>query len=110
VNVDEMLASISSQQLEEWAIFSQLEPFGGQQEDLRAGIMAAVVANSNPYRAKGSPALKPEDLFPSLRPKGLQVQSLSEMKASAMRFAAMMAQGQQRAKPAANERVRVMNG
>lgn len=33
--------------------------------DLRAGVLAATLANQ--WRAKGSPAAKPSDFFPSLR-------------------------------------------
>lgn len=35
-------------------------------EDLRFGIVGSVIANSNPYRERGSEAIHPSDLFASI--------------------------------------------
>lgn len=45
--VGEMLGRMSSAEITEWLAFFQLEPFGGERDDLRAGIVAATVANVN---------------------------------------------------------------
>lgn len=36
--------------------------------DYRAGVVAAVVVNSNPYRKQGAKALEPASFFPNLGP------------------------------------------
>lgn len=63
-DVDGMLARMSSRQLTEWMIFYQLEPWGEKRADLRAGIVAATVANV--HRGKKDKALKAEDFMPEL--------------------------------------------
>lgn len=42
-----MLRSMTMQQLEEWATYSSIEPFGEERADLRAGVIAAMIANVN---------------------------------------------------------------
>ena len=57
--VEQLLSEISSRELTEWAAYAQLEPFGDERADLRAGIVASTVANflrdakkrRKPYRA-----------------------------------------------------------
>jgi len=46
MTVSELLARISSRELAEWMAYAQLEPFGEERADLRAGIVAATVANT----------------------------------------------------------------
>jgi hypothetical protein len=60
-----MLASISSRELTEWAAYFNLEQLGiapEQRADLRAGIVAATIANVN--RGKGKRAMDPTDFMP----------------------------------------------
>ena len=74
-----MLASMSSRQLREWIEFSKLEPFGELHADLRAGIIAATIANSQ--RAKTQAPLGPQDFMPWLGPKrARQRKTLEELK------------------------------
>lgn len=40
-----MLAGMSGEDLLEWQAYAALEPFGEERADLRAGIIAATVAN-----------------------------------------------------------------
>jgi hypothetical protein len=61
-----MLAEISSEQLSEWMAYSKLEPWGEDRDDLRMGIVASVIANSN--RGKGQKPFKPTDFMPSFEP------------------------------------------
>lgn len=57
-----MLASIPSRLLSEWMAFAELEPFGDERADLRAGIVASTIVNVN--RAQGTPPVKPADFMP----------------------------------------------
>lgn len=62
IDVDGMLERIPSRLLSEWVAFAQLEPFGEERADLRAGIVAAAVVNVQ--RAKGSAPVRPGDFMP----------------------------------------------
>lgn len=57
-----MLRHIPSRLLSEWMAFFKLEPFGEERADLRSGIVAAAVVNSQ--RGKGSPAISPFAFLP----------------------------------------------
>lgn len=61
-NVQQMLEEMSWDDFELWAQYATVEPFGEHRADLRAGIIAAVVANSNMGK-RGRPA-KPADFMP----------------------------------------------
>lgn len=54
---------MSSAQLAEWMAYAKLEPFGEERADLRAGIIASVIANVNRDPKKQRP-FKPEDFMP----------------------------------------------
>lgn len=45
MTVGEMEARMSAREFIEWQIYSNLEPFGQQREDFRAGQICAVTAN-----------------------------------------------------------------
>lgn len=62
-----MLAEMTSAQLSEWMAFAQLEPWGEERADLRAGIIASTMANSM-KGAKGK-AFKPQDFMPKFEPE-----------------------------------------
>ncbi len=57
---------MSNAELVEWAAMYVVEPFGPIREDLRAGRIAATVANAVP-RQHGSKLFEAEDFFPELR-------------------------------------------
>lgn len=63
-----MLARMTAGQLTEWQAFFELEPFGDGRADLRAGVVAAAVANFAFGRAKDAKGFKPSDFFENLRP------------------------------------------
>src|SRR5262249_57721221 len=65
---DRMLSELTASQIAEWEAFSELEPFGSLRDDLRAGMVGAVITNNIPFRGRGARAVRPADLFPSLRP------------------------------------------
>lgn len=62
---DKLAEELTSQEFSEWIAFYRIEPFGPQVDDLRAGVIAATMANTG--RAKNSKAYQPADFFPSLR-------------------------------------------
>lgn len=59
----ELLSRISSRELSEWMAYYDLEPFGEERADLRAGIIASVTANANRDAKKGK-AYRPQDFMP----------------------------------------------
>lgn len=61
-----MLRRMPAALLTEWMAYFQLEPFGQARADLRAGLVAAVVANTAFGRKRGAKALKPSDFFANL--------------------------------------------
>lgn len=63
---DVMLASMPYSLYLEWMQYYELEPFGEERADLRAGIIAATVANCL-ARKKGRPAFRVTDFMPLLK-------------------------------------------
>jgi hypothetical protein len=62
--VGELLRRTTSRELTEWMAFYELEPFGPERGDLRAGIVAATVANANRDPKKVKKAFEPQDFMP----------------------------------------------
>ena len=62
--VGQLLASISSRELTEWQAFYQLEPFGEERDDLRAGIVASTVANTARDPKQHREPFLPRDFMP----------------------------------------------
>lgn len=61
-NVDGMLAGMSSSQFTEWEAFFSISPYGTRAETLRAGLVAATVANFSPASKKHD--FSPADFLP----------------------------------------------
>jgi hypothetical protein len=60
---------LSSVQFAEWKAFYDVEPFGDLQADLRAGQVAATVANyAGKMRKEHSDPARPGDFLPALMP------------------------------------------
>lgn len=59
MTVRELLRRIDARELIEWQAFYTLEPFGDERADLRAGVIAATMANA--WRGKGQKAASPQD-------------------------------------------------
>ncbi len=53
---------MSGREFQEWQLYNALYPLGERRADLRAGIVAAVVANVN--RGPDTPAYTPQDFIP----------------------------------------------
>lgn len=62
-DVDGMLDSMMWDQLQGWVAYAEAEPFGEERADLRAGIVASVIANVNRDPKKGR-AYGPSDFMP----------------------------------------------
>lgn len=60
--VGPMLEAIDSRELSEWIAYAELEPFGEERADLRAGIIAST--NVNLWRSKGQPACRADAFMP----------------------------------------------
>jgi hypothetical protein len=64
MTVKQLLASLDSRELTEWAAFDAIETIGEARADLRAGIVASAAANHG-YRDIPKP-YKPADFMPFL--------------------------------------------
>jgi len=62
-----MLAEMTSAQFAEWMAYAQLEPWGEERADLRAGIIASTMANS--MRSKKGKPFKPQDFMARFEPE-----------------------------------------
>ena len=47
IDVDALLARLSSRQISEWMAYDSLDPFGEERADLRFGMLMALLANIN---------------------------------------------------------------
>ena len=63
-NPDALLAQLPYRVFRDWTYYFQLEPFGEERADFRAGIISAVVANCL-ARKRGRPAFHPSDFMPN---------------------------------------------
>ena len=63
MTVRELLARIDSRELTEWMAFYELEPWGSEIDDHRAGTIAATIANVNRDPKKKSMPYTWDDFF-----------------------------------------------
>ncbi|RJP53628.1 MAG: hypothetical protein C4583_04380 [Anaerolineaceae bacterium] len=63
-----MLARMTGQQLLEWSVYAEMEPFGEERADLRMGILAAATVNAMTRTKESDPVAKPEDFLPRFGP------------------------------------------
>lgn len=84
-DVDGLLDELSSSQLAEWIAFYQLEPWGEERADLRAGIVASTIANVNRSPKRKKP-YAPEDFMPRFEdeedPEETAARLMAQMKAA----------------------------
>lgn len=62
-----MLARMGARQFRDWQRYYELDPWGEDQKDLRAGVITAMTHNR--HRSKKERARKPSDYFPRLQHK-----------------------------------------
>lgn len=82
--VRELLNDLDADEFHEWMAFYAIDPWDEQRADLRAGVIASVIANVNSKRAK----FKPSDFMPRYEPK--RRRSGSELKGIAERWNAVL--------------------
>lgn len=80
-----MLERMTSEELSEWHAFYKLEPFGEERADLRSGIVASILVNTN--LKKGAKATTPLDFMPYAEK---QPQDAAAQKAQFKQFTATM--------------------
>ena len=68
MGVAECQRRVDAREFAEWMAFCRLEPFGEWRADLRAGIVACVVAQS--MGGKGAKTFRPEDFMPKFGERG----------------------------------------
>lgn len=78
LDVDTMLAEMSAGQWWEWIAYSHVDPFGEERGDLRAGIIAATIANANRNPKKRPRPFTPADFMPKVNQRPQKVQSWQE--------------------------------
>ena len=61
-----MLRSIPAALFTEWIAYYTLDPFGEERADLRAGVLAALLANIHRDEKKQREPFEPADFFASL--------------------------------------------
>lgn len=69
-----MLDRMPMPQLLEWVAYAQIEPFGEERADLRAGIVASTIANV--HRRPGKPAYRATDFMPKFRRRAQTVEEM----------------------------------
>ncbi len=68
---------ISSPEFVRWQAYYELEPFGEERADLRAGIVASTIVNVQ--RGKGQRAVKATDFMPEFGKKAKQKMTRKQM-------------------------------
>ena len=63
-SVRECKQNVDSREFTRWIAYYSINPFGEYRGDVQAGIIAATIANANPYRGKNAKPLQPSDFFP----------------------------------------------
>jgi flagellar basal body rod protein FlgC len=64
MTVQELLSRVSSRELAEWIAFFELEPWGTEVEDWRAGLIASTIANANRDQKRRRRPYEPQDFIP----------------------------------------------
>ena len=65
--VAELLRRVTASELSEWMAYAELEPFGQEREDLRAGMISSPLVNL--WIQKGHTLTKPSDWVLNFEPK-----------------------------------------
>ena len=65
MTVRELLARIDSHELTEWAAYFNLEPWGTETDDWRAGMVASTIANVNRDSKRQRKPFVPQDFMPT---------------------------------------------
>jgi hypothetical protein len=80
------MSRCNAREYAEWQAWYELNPWGEDRADLRAGIIASTIANTN--RGKGQKAFKPSDFMPEFDKPPPKPQTQAEMASLMNVFAA----------------------
>ena len=64
LDVEGLKDRLSSRVFAQWMAYASIEPFGEERADVRAGIIASVIANVNRDRKKRPEPFAPQDFMP----------------------------------------------
>lgn len=78
MTVKELLARIDSRELSEWMVYFNLEPWGTEVEDWRAGMVASTIANVNRDEKKRKKPFEPKDFIPQRAKPPVEEQTWEE--------------------------------
>lgn len=84
--MDALLGELSTRQFDEWLAFYQIEPWGEERGDVRAGIIASTIANVNRDPKQRRQPYSPKDFMPVYDRPPQEAQSTEQM----LRIAEMM--------------------
>lgn len=68
-DVDALLEHLPATLFSEWQAYYQIEPWGEDQADLRAGIIASTIANAHRDVKRKPDQFTPQDFMPKFEPK-----------------------------------------
>jgi hypothetical protein len=86
MTVREMLGKLDSRELTEWMALDGMDPIGQERDDLRAGIVASVVANCHSTKGR----FKPSDFVPKFGPRAEKRKTPTELAAMAQAITGLM--------------------
>lgn len=84
MTVAELTSRASGAEIDEWAAYYRLEPFGEWRGDFRAGVIASTVFNVN--RCKNAKARTALDFMPLIERPEKPQPSVSELRAKLMQW------------------------
>jgi len=96
--VDRLLAELSTREFDEWLAYYQIEPWGEERGDVRAGIIASTIANVNRNPKQRRKPYSPKDFMPVYDKPPKRQQSTEEMLRMAEMITAAMGGQDLRAK------------
>ena len=84
--VRELLHSMDAAELQEWVAYYELDPWTDDRADLRAGIVAATVANANSTKGK----FRPRDFMVEYGRRHREPKTPDQLRSIAMLITGMM--------------------
>ncbi len=77
-DVDALLDRLPADLFMEWQAYYQIEPWGEDRADLRAGIVASVIANTHRDARRKPEPYQPADFMPRFEPTKKKLQTWQE--------------------------------
>lgn len=80
------MEAFDSRDVSEWMAYASIEPFGEERADMRAGIIASVIANVNRDPKRRSQPFTPQDFMPFIEREDPSVDLSRQLKAAFRQF------------------------